>query len=46
MPRCRCRSKKATKLGRTVPVVIRFTVMDGSTARELRRVVQLAQRRR
>jgi len=38
--------KRATKLGRAVPVDIRFTVMDGNTTRELRRLVQLVQGRR
>ena len=38
--------KRATKLGRAVPVDIRFTVMDGKTTRELRRLVQLVQGRR
>ena len=38
--------KRATKLGRTVPVDIRFTVMDGNITRELQRLVQLVQRRR
>jgi len=37
--------KKATKLGVPLPVVIRFTVMNGGTTAELRRIVQLAQKR-
>ena len=44
-PLCRRLLKKARKPGRPLPVFIRFTVMDGSTTRELRRIVQLVQKR-
>ena len=44
-PLCRRLLKKATKLGVPLPVVIRFTVMNGGTTAELRRIVQLAQKR-
>jgi hypothetical protein len=37
--------KKATKIGRAVPVVIRFTVKDGDAERQLQRVVQLVQKK-
>ena len=44
-PLCRRLLKKATKLGIPLPLVIRFTVMNGGTTAELRRIVQLAQKR-